>query len=199
MVFLPSNAGRNKPIHYTSPHSSNHVALKFNPSVKAKSNKASVTLSSVQEAHENQGTQAKASGGLYGWARTSWQNSNIKRKHTRGWRREGWPWRNRDTLSEYAGKGLGKSKPIWSWIWQWMLRTMRRAFHRYISRKKRLRKTWAHCWTGQETWWQSTCRRLWYSLPSPSQPLLRRLTFRNPRSSRPVGKPSARRITLGNI
>lgn len=66
MVFLPSNAGRNEPIHYTSPHSSTHVALKFNPSVKANSNKACVTLSSVQEAHENQGTQAKASGGLYG-------------------------------------------------------------------------------------------------------------------------------------
>lgn len=66
MVFLPSNVGRNEPIHYTPPHSPTHVTLKFNPSVKAKSNKAHVTLSSVQEAYENQGTQAKATGGLYG-------------------------------------------------------------------------------------------------------------------------------------
>lgn len=47
MLFLPSNTVRNEPIHYTLLHSPTHLALKFNPSVKAKSNTAQVTLPSV--------------------------------------------------------------------------------------------------------------------------------------------------------
>lgn len=58
----------------------------------------------------------------------SWQNSDIKKKGTRGRSRVRWPWRNSETQCEHAGKGLGKPKLIWSWIWWRNWRVTSKAF-----------------------------------------------------------------------
>lgn len=49
---------------------------------------------------------------LLGWSRSSWLNWNIKRKYTRGGRRDKWP----HIISEHSGIGLGKQKSFWNWI-----------------------------------------------------------------------------------
>lgn len=65
------------------------------------------------------GNQANVTG-LHGWTRSSWLNSNMKRKHTGAAKRGKWPRKNAETLAKYAEMGLGK--PNWSWNWGATLR-----------------------------------------------------------------------------
>lgn len=103
------------------------------------------------------GSHSKVAGVLRGWTKSSWQNSDIKRKHMEGESRDKWLRKNIITLSECAGMGLGKPKPVWSWICQ----VVRRA-----TRKGRLEKVWACYWMRKGTWWQRTWRRPTYSIHS---------------------------------
>lgn len=130
----------------------------------------------------------QVAGSLYGRTRCSWQNSNIKRKHTKGRGMAGWPGRNIEKMSKYADMGLGKPKSIWRLIWQGTCRTKPNAFTSTSATKGRLGKMWICCWMGQVFWWQRIQKRLKYSVPCLPQSLMVRLTFRNPIPLRPVGQ-----------
>jgi len=110
--------------------------------------------------------------------------------HTRHGSRVRWHGRNIEMLSECAGIGLGKAKPAWSWIWSGMWRTTRKA-PTGKSAVRKSREMWAFCWRRQRTWWHRTRKWPRYSVSASVQSLLVKLTFRNPRALRPVGKHGA--------
>lgn len=62
--------------------------------------------------------------------------------------------------------------------------------------KRRQGKTWVHCWIGQGTRWQTTQKRPRYSIHPLPQCLLVRLTFRNPRPTKPEERSKVRKISL---
>lgn len=131
-------------------------------------------------------------GGLQGWTRSSWPNSNTE--YTEGGSRCRQPGWNRETQSKHVEMWLGKSKPSWSWIWPSMSKTTRNASISIEVTKGRPWKMWPCCWTGHGTW-----KRLRYQMPYLHQPLLARPVFRNSRSKMSVEESGTRKRPLRRL
>lgn len=120
-------------------------------------------------------------------SRSSWLDSDTKRRCTGAASRGRWPRRNVEILTNCGSMGSVKPKLPWSLIWQEMWTATRKISTGTSAAKERLGRTWPHCYQGRDLG-EKRCAEDCVSQCTPPLFLYRKNTLRYSRHLRPVIK-----------